>query len=291
MTTILAGFADEAAPDLDVQIRATKELGWKHIEMRNVQVPGHPAANLHDISDEAFEQVVQKLGEADIQVYCFGSAIANGAKSILEPFDVCWDQAVRAAARMPKLGSKFIRIMSYPVLKDGQDQLEGERFRRLRALQRLFDDAGVTVVHENCSNYGGMGWTYSHKLLENVPGLKLVFDMGNCVAALDYSRPAPHPRQSAWDFYKHVREHIAHMHIKDGMVTPEGKHVHVFPGEGEGDVAKIITDLRATDYTGAFSIEPHIGVAPMFQDAATKEEGRYLTYVEYGKRLTKLMAA
>jgi hypothetical protein len=34
----LTGFADEAGPALETQIRVTKELGWKHIEMRNVQV-------------------------------------------------------------------------------------------------------------------------------------------------------------------------------------------------------------------------------------------------------------
>ena len=30
------GFADEAAPDIDGQIRATKALGWGHIESRNI---------------------------------------------------------------------------------------------------------------------------------------------------------------------------------------------------------------------------------------------------------------
>jgi len=34
----LTGFADEAGPALETQIRVTNELGWKHIEMRNVEV-------------------------------------------------------------------------------------------------------------------------------------------------------------------------------------------------------------------------------------------------------------
>jgi hypothetical protein len=32
----LTGFADEAATDIDGQIRATKELGWEYIEARNI---------------------------------------------------------------------------------------------------------------------------------------------------------------------------------------------------------------------------------------------------------------
>jgi sugar phosphate isomerase/epimerase len=86
-----------------------------------------------------------------------------------------------------------------------------------------------------------------------------------------------------------VREHIAHVHIKDGVIGPKGEHVHVFPGEGDGDVKRILADLRATAYAGAFSIEPHIGIAPSYRDAATPDEGRYLTYVEYGRRLNALL--
>ena len=32
----LTGFADEASPDLAIQIKATRELGWKYIETRNI---------------------------------------------------------------------------------------------------------------------------------------------------------------------------------------------------------------------------------------------------------------
>ena len=291
MKNILSGFADEAGADLATQIRATRELGWTHIEMRNVQVPGFPTANLHDIPDEAFLQVVDQLGAAGLRVHCFGSAIANGTKSIDQPFDVCREEAKRAAKRMPKLGSKFIRIMSYPIVQgEKADQKEKERFARLREIQKIFSDAGVTVAHENCGNYGGMGWTYTLKLLENVPGLKLVFDTGNCVFNLDYTKPEPHPWQSSWEFYNHVREHIVHFHVKDGIHGPKGEHIHVYPGEGQGDVRRVLKDFLAHGYAGAISIEPHIGIAPEFQAASTPEEGRYQTYVAYGKRLMALLA-
>src|SRR5476651_220312 len=110
MTTILSGFADEAGAPLETQIRATRELGWNHIEMRNVEVPGFPGGNLHDIPDAAFDRVVEALGKQDVRIHCFGSAIANGGKSIEKPFDACLGETNRAAARMPRLGSKFIRI-------------------------------------------------------------------------------------------------------------------------------------------------------------------------------------
>jgi hypothetical protein len=47
----LSGIADEAGASIDTQIRATKELGWKYIEARSVEVQGFEKANIHDIPD------------------------------------------------------------------------------------------------------------------------------------------------------------------------------------------------------------------------------------------------
>lgn len=288
-TLYYTGFADEAGQDLETQIKATLELGWKAIEMRNVKVRGFEAGNLHDISDEAFDVLVDQLAAAGVRVNSLGSAIANGAKNILNPFDVCWESTKRAAKRAPRLNAEFIRIMSYPV-GDPAELHEQERFRRLREIVSIFADTGVTVVHENCNNYGGMGWTNSLRLLEEVPGLKLVFDTGNPVGDPDYTKPAPHPRQSAWEFYRHVKDHVVYVHVKDGIWDAEAKRAkYGFPGEGQGDVECIVRDLLASGYTGGFSIEPHMGAA-LDDPSLTKEENCYATYVEYGRRLMALVA-
>ena len=284
----LTGFADEAASDIATQIKATKELGWSHIEARNVN-----GKNIHDISDAEFDDAAARLEEAGVAINCFGSAIANWGKAIDEPFDSSLAEAKRAIPRMRRLGTKLIRIMSFAVLKDRKpdDQMEEERFRRLRELHRMLTDAGITPVHENCMNYGGMGWTYTLKLVENVPGLKLVFDTGNPVFSDDRSKPEPYPKQSSWEFYSKVREHVAYVHIKDGNWDPAGqKAVYTFPGEGQGDVKKIVTDLLRRGYTGGISIEPHLAV--VFHDASVTApaEIRYRNYVEYGRRFEKLVA-
>ena len=287
----LTGFADEAANDIDGQIRATKELGWKNIEARAVD-----GDNIHDVSDEKFDEVVGKLEEADVKINCFGSAIANWAKKITEPFDSSIEEVKRAIPRMQRLGTKLVRIMSFAVLpgRDGSgpssDQMEEERFRRLRELRKMFEGAGLVPVHENCMNYGGMGWKYTLKLIENVPGLRLVFDTGNPVGSNDRSKPEPQPKQSAWEFYEHVKEHIEYVHIKDGIWDPEtGKATYTFPGEGQGDVKRIVKDLLDSGYEGGISMEPHMVV--VFHDDSVKsdDEARYLNYVEYGRRFMKIL--
>src|SRR5271154_5863147 len=110
---ILTGIGDEAGVGLEAQIKAAQELGWKYLEMRAVEVPGFAKANFHDIPDKAFDIAVQRLNEAGIGVYCFGSAIANWSKKITDPFDITREEVKRCIPRMQRLGAKFVRIMSF----------------------------------------------------------------------------------------------------------------------------------------------------------------------------------
>lgn len=285
----LTGFADEAADSIDGQIRATQELGWQFIEARNVA-----GTNIHDIAEPEFDAVCGKLADAGIKVNCFGSAIANWGQQITEPFDKSLEQTERAIPRMQKLGARMIRIMSFAVLKDRppEDQMKEERFQRLRELVGRFRDAGITPVHENCMNYGGLGYTYTLELLEHVPGLELVFDTGNPVFSDDCSRPKPHPKQSPWEFYNQVKDHIAYIHIKDGVwdFDAGGTMRFTFAGEGQGDVRAIVKEALDNGYAGGISMEPHIAAVFHDPDANSKEEIRYRAYVEYGRRFQQLLS-
>lgn len=88
------GFADEASEALDVQIKVTKELGWENIEARRVQVEGFPAGMIHDIPDEAFDRVADKLESSGVRINCFGSAIANWGKKSMSLLILPWRKSV-----------------------------------------------------------------------------------------------------------------------------------------------------------------------------------------------------
>ncbi|MEI6788096.1 MAG: sugar phosphate isomerase/epimerase family protein [bacterium] len=281
------GFADEAAKGIEGQIKATKMLGWTNIESRNVD-----GENIHDISDADFDRVAGQLNEAGVKINCFGSAIANWGKQITDPMDSSLAEIRRAIPRMQRLGTKLVRIMSFAVLKDRDpdDQMEEERFNRLRELLKLFTDAGITPVHENCMNYGGMGWVYTLRMIENVPGLKLVFDTGNPVFTSDYIKAKPWPRQSAWEFYSHVKEHVAYVHIKDGVwdeATQQMTFTHA--GEGMGDVRRIMKDLLGRGYDGGISIEPHLAVVFHDEKITSSDDVKFNNYVEYGRRMERMI--
>ena len=288
----LTGFADEAAKDIDGQIRATKELGWHHIESRKID-----GTNIHDLADDAFDVVAGKLEDAGVRINCFGSEIANWGKKITDPFEMTVEQVRRAIPRMQRLGTKLVRIMSYGILQDrpADDQMADERFRRLREIQKMFTDAGLTCVHENCMNYGGMGWRYTLELIENVPGLQLVFDTANPVCTPDYASGDPRKLQSTWEFYEHVRDHVAYVHIKDCRFQEFttgifNKAEFTWPGEGDGDVERIVRDLVARGYDGGISMEPHLSVVFHEAGGESEDEARMRSYIEYGRRFEKLLA-
>jgi len=281
------GIGDEAGASIDAQIKALQELGWKYLEARNVQVDGFAKANLHDIPDKAFDIAEEKLKSAGIEVYCFGSTIANWGKKIDEPFDL--SEVNRAIPRMKRLGTRFVRIMSYAV-RPQEDQLVDERVRRLREICERFLDQGLQPVHENCMNYGGMGWPFTLELLEKVPGLKLVFDTANPIFNQDRSKPKPYPRQDPWEFWTHVKSQVVHIHIKDAVWNPARNDAdYKFPGEGDGAVERILRDAWESGYSAGVSIEPHVAV--VFHDAAVQSsaENEYNSFIEYGKKLKALV--
>ncbi len=288
---IFTGIGDEGANTIDGQIAATRELGWKHLELRGVEVPGFTKANLHDIPDAAFDLAVRKLEDGGVGVYCFGSTIMNWAKRLADPFDLTLAEVRRAIPRMRRLGTRYVRIMSF---KPGDEEyrIPAEVFRRVKDVTNCFLDAGLQPVHENCMNYGSMSWQHALELLDKCPGLKWVFDTANPIVNADRSKPKPWPRQDPWEFWEHVRDHVVHIHVKDATWNPAKNDAdYHWPGDGQGRVRDILKDALARGYDAALSIEPHMVV--VFHDAHSKADNLGAmreNYLEYGRRLEQIIS-
>ena len=286
---ILTGIGDEGASSIDGQIQAAQELGWKQIEMRGVEVPGFPKANLHEIPDAAFDIVVRKLEEAGIGVYAFGSTVMNWGKTIETPFDVTLGEVRRAIPRMKRLGTRFIRVMSVKP-GDEDDAIPSVVFERVAEVTKMFLDEGLQPVHQNCMNYGAMRPIHALEILDKAPGLKWVSDTANPIFNPDRSNAKPWPKQDPWEFWTQLRDHTVHIHIKDATwnVTKNDADYN-WPGEGQGRVRDILKDAFARGYDAGISIEPHMVV--VFHDANSEanEDPMRTNYVEYGRRLMRLI--
>ena len=312
----LTGFADEAAPDLATQIKATQKLGWQYISARGID-----GKNIHDLSDSEFDTARGQLEDAGIGIAEFGSLIGSWSKSIKSDFALTLDEVDRAIPRMQQLGTKIVRVMSYAQEPWGEDQHEQERFHRLREIVTRFNDAGLTTAHENCMNWGGFSSAHTLRLVEEVPALKLIFDTGNPVFQRDRSYDPlalpsvarsddplalpsvarsegeksssdSYPWQDAWQFYQAVREHIIHIHIKDcrNPLDDGEEPEYVFPGEGQAYIPAIIDDLKKSGYQGFIAIEPH--VATVFHAKADDVDWNqcYNSYIKYGRALESLIS-
>ena len=283
------GIGDEAGAAIDSQTAATLDLGWQNIEMRGVEVPGFPKANFHDLADKAFDRAVGQLTDAGISVYCFGSTIMNWAKTLETPWEVTLAEVKRTIPRMQRVGTQFVRIMSLKP-REEEYKIPTEVFRRVREVTTMFIDAGLTPLHENCMNYGGMSWQHALELLDRAPGLKWVFDTANPVFNPDRSKPKPWPQQDPWEFWVNVRQHVSHIHVKDATWNPSKNNAdYNWPGEGQARVRDILKDALSRGYAAGISIEPHMVV--VFHDAQSKasDSATRANFVEYGKRLSALL--
>jgi len=273
-----SGISDEAGQPIEAQIKAHRELGWDHLELRMID-----NENVTAISDEKFDAVYENVTAAGMSVSCFGSAIANWARPITCDPEIDRTDLARAIPRMQRFGTKLIRVMSYPNDKDRplpEAEWRDEVFRRMKVLAKMAEDGGIVLAHENCSGWGGLSAENSNILLGEVdsPALKALYDTGNPVTY----------RQNSWDYYQTVYKDIVYVHIKDARVV-DGEDVYTYPGEGEGYVKETVADLLAKGYAGGISIEPHLAAIIHTGQQAESAEQLYSSYVEYGRRLMKIV--
>ncbi len=273
------GISDEAGQPIEVQIKAHKELGWEYLEIREVD-----KENLTLMSDEKFEEVYKKVTKSELKVSCFSSAVGNWATKISGDFKKDYDEVKTAIPRMKKFQTKYMRVMSWPNDKDDpwtDEDWGKEAVKRMKVLAKIAEDAGIILVHENCS-----GWAATtDKMLRiyhevNSPAFKLMFDTGNVVAYGD---------GDAFEDYKKLKPYVEYVHIKDYKMV-EGKIAATYPGEGEARVKEVMDDLKKTAYEGFVSIEPHMASVVHLRKVGDPNE-TYKIYVNYGKKLMEIAQA
>lgn len=266
-----SGISDEAGKPIEVQIRAHKELGWTQIELRNVD-----GVNLTDLCDREFDRVYGKIAESGLHVSCFASQLCNWSRPVSKHEDIDVDELRRAVPRMQRMGTQFIRCMSYPNAGWPEAEWRDEVVRRLKILAAIAEDGGVTLAHENCNGWGGESPENSLRLLELVdsPALTLLYDTGNPVAH----------GQDALGYWTKVKDKVSYVHIKDGRMEG-GKMVYTWCGDGQGCVPQVLADLKKMGYNGFVSIEPHLAAIVHEAKEASSEDIAFQKYLAYGRRL------
>ncbi|MGC0251669.1 sugar phosphate isomerase/epimerase family protein [Pseudactinotalea sp. Z1748] len=238
----LSGFADEIDADFTRQCTVTRELGLNFIEIRSAWDTG-----VLDLTDDQLRQARDILTDHSLGVSAIGSPI--GKIFIDDDFPAHLDRMHRAIEVAHHFRAPYIRIFSFFQRPEiDPDEAREEVIRRIRALVELAEPAGVTLLHENeMEIYGDV----PERCLDLVTAVdshrfKLAWDPANFVQA----GIRPHT-----DAYEQLRPHLEYVQIKDARAS-DG--VVVPAGEGDGEVLETIRSLRADDFEGFFSLEPHL---------------------------------
>lgn len=266
----LAGLGDEAAPDLAGQIGAVAELGWNRLELRTID--GTPIAGL---TEHAFREAAEHLEAAGTSVVGIASKIGDWSRPVTGDFAADVRELDVLARRCAVLGTRLVRVMSYP--NDGLDEPEwGRRAReRLRELARRAEDHGLVLAHENCAGWAADRADRMLDLVTGSPALRLLFDIGNGVA---HGYP-PLP------MLRDIVPHVVHVHVKDARADTRGEVTFVPPGEGEAQVAECLDVLFQAGYDGVLSIEPHVRLQPHLNSGT----GDQNAFVACGRALEHLL--
>lgn len=277
------GISDEGADKLTDQISLHKKLGWDSMEIRTID-----GVNICEMSDSSFSRVGDLIQQNSMKIAGFASSIANWGREIRGDFELDKNDLLRAAPRMHKLNTSYIRIMSYARGSASEDEWADEAIKRVKELTRIAEGEGIILLHENCDGWGSTKPENLRTLLEKIQSnaLKVVFDMGNPLSH-------GHQEEDVWEFLKAAGDRIAHIHIKDCFVDNEGAIVHCFPGEGQCHVKEIVNYIISKyGYSGYLSIEPHMIF--QFHNKIGSDEGaetiKAETYLEYGQKAMRLLA-
>jgi sugar phosphate isomerase/epimerase len=275
-----AGIGDEAGRTLEQQIAAVTGLGWRTIELRTIG-----GVCLADLPDAEFERCAEALERAGLATACVDSRIADWSRPIGLGLDRDLADLDRLGPRCAALGTRWVRVMSYP--NDGLDDAgwEAEVVRRMRILAARAAGYGLVLLHENCAGWAGRSAERALRLLDRVgsPSLRLLFDIGNG-AAYGYDAHAMLVR-----LLDACPEAVAHVHVKDAVGSGE-QTAYVLPGTGESRVADCLRLLAGHGFTGTWSIEPHLALRPHESRTALGADGPRL-FAEYGRHLERLVAA
>jgi len=145
-----------------------------------------------------------------------------------------------------RLGARSIRI--HP----GKDRSRETGFALIPFFRSVAAEAEKRNLFLGIETHGGLSSDAPAlvELLERVGSDRfgVLFDPCNCMQhGVDY--------QAAWDIFK---DHVVHVHLKDGRRQPDGTWQRVHLGEGQIDFPWLLDQLDRKGYEGDFAVEYEI---------------------------------
>ena len=242
----LSAFGDEIADDVDDQLTVLNELEIGYLELRSAW-----GTNVLELSDDEVARLIELCDIHSVRVSCIGSPI--GKSPIDRPIGDVVDDLERVIDIGMMLGTDRVRVFSfYPEVEGQQVERVEMSISRLRVMAELAGERGAVLLLENEGGLVGDVPERCRALVEGVgsPNLRYVWDTGN-YPQMGFARSV----EIGWPLLAEYTEcvQVKDWRISDGMIT--------VPGEGDGQVRELLTNLRDVGYVGFLALEPHLLVA------------------------------
>lgn len=247
----LSAFADEVTDDFLEQVRYLASEGISYIEPRFIN-----QKNIMDLIKNELSDTRKIIRDFGLSVSAIGSPI--GKVKLDEPFGPHLDKFKHAVDLAMFFDTPYIRMFSYYAPQgEDIDNYRDEVLERMAKKADLLKDTDVTMVHENEAEIYGHSAKNCVDIIETIdsPNLRLVYDPANFV----WGEKITNNIESCWPAMK---PYVVHIHIKDWKLGAED--IGSIPGEGDGQIKELLTELAEMKYDGCLTMEPHLQVGGQF---------------------------
>jgi sugar phosphate isomerase/epimerase len=253
---------DGISRDLEYALKVMTSEGLEYAELQFVW-----EKEIGDHTPDEMQKIKDLVARYKVKVPCITRHNFVGMLVMAtEPEDEAYKKHLeglkRCIAVANELGTDLVRIMSFrkEMIIFGHNGAEkwvastGSWDKLLKLMEvpvKVAEDAGITLAVETGNNAMITSGYLARKLIDDLgsKNLKVIWDIPNTL----YCTDIPYP-----DAYEQIKDHIAHIHIKDCKIDI-AKATVTFCPLGQGAMAPylegIMSALKRDNYQGVISIE------------------------------------
>lgn len=253
----LGTITDGISRDLEYALDTMVETGLVYVELQYLW-----EKQVGELTDADIKRVKRLIDARDLKVSCIShhnlSALSIDTAVDAPDYRAHIATLQRCIEVAKALGTNLVRIFSFrkemvlfgaePIISEGAWTT---LLNRLEEPLQIADAAGITLVIETAISGNVTSALLARKLIDELgaPHLKVLWDPCSSL----YCTEVPYP-----DGYEIIREHIAHIHLKDGVVElPAATFDFCAMRQGQMDAyySDIVNALKRDGYEGAISLE------------------------------------
>lgn len=242
MKVELSGFFDEMSPRLDEQLSECHKFGISHLCPRTVD-----DKNIADYTFEEFQRDLEpRLKVAGVSFSSIGSPIGKIAWDDEAAFQKQKKQLGQLVKIAQEMACPYIRVFAFYVKDDAKEKAYPTILSKMKEFLQIAHGSGVKLLLENEKEVYGSHPQEILRLKQELADsdLCLCFDASNYIQCGD----------NALEAFHLLKKEISYFHLKDcskwGVEVPFGL--------GEAHYETIFAELKAMNYQGFMTLEPHL---------------------------------